>query len=130
MSKEHNDSNLGTEQINALASEIYHLLLKHKLWVDVTIYFNGMALSTEKKECGKYCYAYNSAPFILTNEDPRNHFEYVNPEHILSMSFEGPFYTVMDSMCGPVYDEFVALLESYGVHYELGNAWNLTLYKI
>lgn len=112
-----------------LAYKIYQLLLDNGVWVDVTIYFNGMALSTGFNDSGVWRYCYNGEPFVWQSADPRDSFEYVNPEHIISMSFEGPFYEVMYSMSGDLYNQFVDLLDSYGVFYELGNQWNLSLYE-
>lgn len=50
------------------------------------------------------------------------------------MSFEGPFYEVLNGYAGDygwvVEEKFSDLLKKYGVYYELGNAWNLSLYQI
>lgn len=133
MSMLRNDPEWTDDKLESLAWDIYNFLLERGMWQDVIIYFNGKALSTHKIEGGKDVFAYNEKPFILMNEDPRDYFEYVNPCHILSMSFEGPFYKVMNGcLLGDFHtrSEFSNLLESRGLYYECGNAWNLSLYKI
>ncbi len=55
-------------------------------------------------------------------------------ESVLVMTFEGPFYAVMNTFfesehLTAIYNAFDELMESLGCWYELGNAWNLTLYK-
>ena len=70
------------------------------------------------------------------NEDPRKYFEYVNFNHFISMSFEGPLNYVLnflDDFAGD-YDsereeELCKIFEKYGYYYELGNSWNLSAYK-
>ena len=67
--------------------------------------------------------------YLEHDMDPGDYFEYVNPEHILSMSFEGPIYHMFNyGEYKPVLKKFNELLEKYGLYYELGNAWNLTCY--
>lgn len=46
------------------------------------------------------------------------------------MSFEGPFYHAMNYDGGAILEKFDDLLHEYGLYYELGDAWNLSLYKI
>jgi hypothetical protein len=53
----------------------------------------------------------------------------------MSMSFEGDFYGCINftNEYGAYYDNrimksFNAILDKYGVWYELGDAWNLTCY--
>lgn len=117
-------------KIRKLAEEIREFLLDRDMWVDTAIYFNGMAFSTQDKDG----FWYNDREHLveLPNEDPHNYFEYVGP--YLSMSFEGPFYDVMNGYLGSygfkVQDKFWELLHKYGLYYELGNAWNLTVYDI
>lgn len=123
------------KQIEKMAEEIRSFLIKHELWIDVTIYFNGKAFGTGD---GKR-YAYNDPDnlIVLENENPRDYFEYVNPDHILSMSFEGPLYSCLN-MTGEyshpfekmVIKELSNIFLKYGCYYELGNSWNLTLFLI
>ena len=103
---------LTAEQIENLAKEIREFLLEHGLWQDVDIYFNGKR---------------------FTQHDPvtRTYFEYVNPDHILSMSFEGPvcemlYYGILPS----VRREFDKIFERYGLYYEFGHHWNFSCYYI
>ncbi len=123
------ETDIPAEKIEELAYRIYNLLIEEKMWVDVAIYFNGKSLSTDSKdENGKHQFRYNGEPFLKENVNPRDYFEYVGP--YLSMSFEGPFYQAMNYMGGSIINKFSRLLEEYGLYFELGNAWNLTLGKI
>ena len=106
-----------------LAKEVLQFLMDNELWTDVRIYFNGKAFCSNQGD--------------LENQDPRAYFKYVSDDDILSMSFEGDFYGCMNYHCeyGADFDnriqqEFSAILENYGVYYELGHAWNLTCYYL
>ncbi len=119
---------LTKRQIEALAKEIRQFLLDHDLWVDVTIYFNGKAFSTSDG-LGHYYYNYPEHLVVLEDEDPHDYFEYVGD--ILSMSFEGAFYEIINhyraAISNRIMEEFDAVLEKCGLYYELGDPWNLTL---
>lgn len=77
------------------------------MWQDVNIYFNGKRFTTRDRETGKY--HYNDREHLIEEEDqdPRNYFEYVNPNHILSMSFEGPVCEML------YYDEYPAIRKGF-----------------
>lgn len=124
-------SRLTPEQIEQLAIEIRTFLLESGLWQDVDIYFNGKRFGTYDRSDGKFYY--NDPEHLVVEEgmDPRTCFEYANPDHILSMSFEGPacemlYYGAMPS----VKREFDKIFEKYGLYYEFGNHWNLSCYYI
>ena len=114
-----------------LAMDIVRWCKKNSCWLDVIIYFDGKALSssaewgTDKgKPIGKDLYEYE-------NKDPRDYFEYVREPNILSMSFEGDLYYIINGyMGGTLMDDFMSLFEQYDLYFELGNAWNLTAYKL
>ena len=111
--------------VEDLAFEIRQLLLKHNMWIDVRIYFNGKAMSTDNGR-GKYAYNDKSQFFILEDQNPRLYTRYAGD--ILTMTFEGPFYDVLNYFEDPeVYEEFVELLRKYELYHELGEAWNLTV---
>ena len=125
---------LTEEKIEELATEILDFLIEHEMWTDVNIYFNGKCWTTHNKETGKY--HYNDKENVYEHEaDPRTYFEYVRNPNILSMSFEGTFYEVMNSYldlsyCWKLQEQFSKILEKYGLYYELGYAWSLTCYEI
>mgnify|MGYP004558217129 FL=1 len=113
-------------EIEKLAYEIRNFLLRKKLWMDVTIYFNGKAISTDDRD-GHHAYNDPAKVFVLENQDPKKYFEYAGG--VLSMSFDGELYEVLNYCTRPnVVDDFWKLLEKHGLHYELGNAWNLSVY--
>ena len=106
---------LTAEQIENLAKEIREFLLEHGLWQDVDIYFNGKRFTQHDPVTGKYYYNDREHLIEEENQDPRTYFEYVNPDHILSMSFEGPvcemlYYGILPS----VRREFDKIFERYG----------------
>ena len=129
-----NDNDWPAARCAELANRIYEFLMKHNMWIDVTIYYNYSSMMSCGEVNGEWRCAYNEAPIIVEGQDPHDYFEYVNPNHILSMSFEGPFYACMNGDAGDygwyISQEFDELLAEYDLYYELGNGWNLTLYKI
>ena len=122
---------LTKKQREELATEIFNWLVDHELWIDTHIYFNGKRWGTSNKDNTDFCY--NERRYFEEEAEPKDYFEYVREPNILSMSFEGALYDVLN---GYVYgwvkleEEFSKILEKYGLFYELGNAWNLSCYEI
>ena len=119
------------KQIEQLAKDIHEWLVNHEMWVDVNIYFNNKCWSTSNKEHTKFCY--NENKYFEYEADPKNYFEYVAEPNILSMSFDGTLYDVLNRYCyrwTKLESEFNKIFEKYGLYFELGNAWNLSCYKI
>lgn len=110
--------------IERLANEIIAFLEANDIASDVSIYYNGNVVrsKTEYKGDGEYSYTWVKTE----NVDPHKYFEYAAYDHILSMSFEGGLYDVLNYSGGRKMDKFMEILEKYGLYYELGNAWNLT----
>jgi hypothetical protein len=120
---------LSESQIENLAVEIREFLLQHNIWIDTEIYFNGKRFTTRNPETKEYHYNDRENLFVEENQNPRDYFEYVAEDHILSMSFEGPVYSMIN--CYGYYgltQKFDEIFKKYGVYYEQGNAWNLTCY--
>ena len=115
-----------------LAKDIYDWCIANDLWGDNCIYFNGKAWASwdtwgyEKgKKIGEYLYEYD-------DRDPRDYFDYVNID-TLSMSFEGSLNHVLNAYVPgwvKLEKEFSDLFNQYGVYYEMGNAWNLSVFEI
>lgn len=119
------------QEIENLAVEIREFLLKNEMWVDVAVYFNGKCFSTHDKKTGKFYYNDREHLVIQENEDPRTYFEYVNPNHILSMSFEGVVCEMLYyGMFQETKKKFDKIFEKYGLYYEFGNHWNFSCYYI
>ena len=122
---------LSEKKIEKLAVEIRTFLLEHDMWIDTSIYFNGKCFSTYDSKTDRCFYNDPNNLIVRENEDPRDYFEYVNPEHILSMSFEG-------SVCKMLYygeyprlkKKFNKIFEKYGLYYEFGDHWNFSCYYI
>lgn len=124
------------------ADEIIDWALKHGLWYDCGLYVNGKIYRSHK-EYGDVLYKEYTDPVLEETyrvwqgeRDPWTNFEYVNPNHFISMYFEGPLNHVLnflDDFAGD-YDsereeELCKIFEKYGYYYELGNSWNLSAYK-
>lgn len=122
---------LTKKQIKELATEIFNWLNDNEMWVDTQIYFDGKCWSTSNKEHTEFCY--NERKYFEYEAEPKHYFEYVREPNILSMSFEGDLYDVLN---GYAYGwtrleaEFRKIFEKYGLYFELGNAWNLSCYEI
>ena len=100
------------------------------MWVDVAIYFNGKCWSTSNQNNTEFCY--NEKRYFEYKDDPNRYFEYVRDPNILSMSFEGELYSVLNGYVPgwtKLEEEFQSIFDKYGVYYELGNAWNLTCFN-
>lgn len=122
---------LTEQEIENLAVEIREFLLEREMWVDVDIYFNGKCFTTHDKESGKFYYNDREHLVARENEDPRTYFEYVNPDHILSMSFEGDLCEMLYyGMYPTTRKRFDAIFERYGLYYEFGHHWNFSCYYV
>jgi len=133
--EEPEDMPLTEQQREQLAIEIREFLLKNDLWIDITIYFNGKAFSTSDGDNFYYNDRYHLV--VEENKNPRDYFSYVRKPNILSMSFEGAFYSCLNynnergaKFDDMIQEEFGKILSKYGLYYELGNAWNLSCYEV
>lgn len=114
--------------IEELVTEIEEFLRKNELLSDVCIYFNN-------KRRHWYTKWYSEDMEVVCEElediSPLDYFEYANPKHILSMSFEGSFYDVMNGWSSrdfKLQEKFQKILDKYSVYYELGSSWNLSCF--
>ena len=112
---------LSSKKIEALANEIRDWLIKNEMWVDTRIYFNNKAYTSLKH--------YNNPDNLIVIEDinPKDYIDYCGD--YLTMSFEGPLYDVLNYTNGKLKAEFDSIFDKYGLYYELGNAWNLSVYE-
>lgn len=86
-----NIAKLTESQIEELAKEIRAFLLDNDMWQDVCIYFNGKRFTQRDPETEKYYYNDREHLFEEDGQNPEDYFEYVNPNHILSMSLKDLF---------------------------------------
>jgi len=104
-----------------MADAIKKWMLKNNVAGDTRIYFNGKCYSSVG-------YGKDAKYETLQNMKASNYFDYANDDTV-AISFEGAFYDVMNYSMGKIRDSFDKLIESFGYYYELGNAWNLSLYR-
>ena len=112
--------------IEELAMEIAAFLEKNCMANSTSIYFNNkvMRCKDDFDENDNYVVSWTTTE----NVNPHDYFEYCAYDHIISMSFEGPLYDVLNYTFGRKEEEFVAIFDKYGLYYEFGNAWNLSAY--
>lgn len=111
------------KDIERLGKKLVAICKKNK-WTDVCVYFNNKRLAINDDYVdGKF------AVKTKTLEEccPFDYFKWANPQHILSMSFEGYLYDKINYGKG-MPESFRKLFAEYDVYWEQGNAWNLTLY--
>lgn len=114
------------KDIEDMAMEVVQFLKQNDMANDVCIYYNNKRWSTlyTKLDTGEWSYQ----EVIQDNMNPFDYFEYANDKHILSMSFEGTLYDLLNYYAGRLYDEFAEIFNKRGLYYEFGNAWNLSVY--
>ena len=131
------DHNMGTDEVEqmskyeSLARDIYKWCTKKNLWGDTCIYFDGKAWASWDEWHGVKGKPIAEALYEYDNKDPKRYFEYANP-NTLSMSFEGGLYYVLNAYVSgwvKLEDSFRKLFEKYDCYYELGHAWNLSVYE-
>lgn len=106
---------LTQNQITRMANEIYRYLHVYNMMDGVCIYYNNKRIMER-----------NEQKIVEDNINPLDYFEYAAKHHILSMSFEGKLYCHINY--GDGCPKLNAIFDKYGVYYELGNAWNLTVF--
>lgn len=113
---------MGRSKLENLAYNISLLLTEHGCHGDVAIYFEGKRLTTlDSSNYGKWV--------LQDGFKASDYTDYANDDTI-TMTFEGEFYHTMNYGDHPtLLDKFASLLADNGYWYELGNAWNLALYK-
>lgn len=119
--------------IERLAEEIKQFLKDHYIANAVSIYYNGAVYRSDAvwkfdedpDKDDEYVVVWNKTEGVYPNQ----YFGYVNPKHILSMSFEGGLYNLLNNG-SKLEDSFYDIFEKYGLYFELGHSWNLTAYPI
>lgn len=120
-----NHPNWSAERVDALANDVIDFLANNELWLDVVLYYNGRRVRLTHDAAGAVVRK------VEEDVDPRDYFEYVSVPHIMSMSFEGGLYEVLNGYYGAqLEDAFYNLLRKHGCYAELGNAWNLSCYEV
>ena len=114
------------------AKEIIDFLLRHKLWIDTFIYVGDKRFGCYDGKDYHYGNTWDCV-FIEDNKRAKDFFDWTGD--FLSMSFEGGLYDVLNyGFENPSYykieEEFNEICKKYNKFYELGNAWNLSLYDL
>lgn len=126
------ENNVAFSKYKLLAIDIYEWCVKHELWGDNIIYFDGIAWSNSKTWRGEEGKKIAENLYEYEDRNPSDYFEYANPE-TLSMSFEGDLNHILNGYIRGwvrLEDQFRKLFEKYGLYYELGHSWNLSAYEI
>jgi hypothetical protein len=119
-------------KVELLAHDIYDFCQKNDLWGDNCIYFNGIALASWPEWAGVKGEPVMKDLYLYNDKDPKDYFQYVREPNILSMSFEGPLNHVLNAYVhgwSQLEAKFMKIFKKYGYYYEMGNSWNLTVYK-
>ena len=113
-----------------IAKAIYDWCIENEMWQYVSIYFDGKAWSSYKRWGGEDGRRIGDRLFEYEDKNPLDYFEHAHPD-TLSMSFEGELYDMLNyGWFAEELESFSKLINGFGYYYELGNAWNLSLYKI
>jgi len=115
--------------IEELANEIIEFLDRTGLNTDVSIYYNNNVVRAKSDyDAENDTFTHSWVKYYGVN--PHDYFEYCAYDHILSMSFEGALYELLNYTYGRREEEFNAIFEKYGLYYEFGHSWNLSAYLI
>ena len=114
------------------AFEIINFLIRHQMWQDTCIY-----VGTKRYTChdGEH-YRYGNTWDCVFREDDKRAEDYVEyTSDFLTMTFEGPFYDVINYGLSPKYcdslmDEFHDIISKYHKYEELGYNWSLSLHDM
>ena len=118
--------------METLAREIYDWCIFKNLWEDNCIYFNGKAWASWKSWAGVKGRKIDDRLYEYEDKNPKDYFEYANPD-TLSMSFEGALNHVLNAYIpgwAVLEEEFSEIFKRHGYYYEMGHAWNLSVYEI
>lgn len=115
--------------IEKMANEIYDKMVE-KGDSDFSIYFNGKRMKHLVEWDREKCEFIDKGKMIENDIDPHEYFEYAAYNHIFSMSFEGNLYEFINyyDLEGPKWLQ--KIFKKYGVYFELGEAWNFTVYPV
>lgn len=130
--------------IEKMAFGVMRYLIDKELFEDVRIYYHKgktwYALQNRKPDdklnSTQIDHSHGKSNYMvykITDIDPHDYFEY-NGDY-LSMSFEGPLYECLNHTIFPfasdhINDHLRNYFSHYGLYFELGNQWNLSLYDI
>lgn len=106
-----------------IALAIRDFLIKNDLAGDLCrIYYDGKRISFV-----------DGKPIVEEGIKASSFFKYA-VDSTVCMTFEGPFYTILNypstSYEYKMYRDFESLLDNYGCYFELGNAWNLNVVQL
>ena len=126
------ENNTGFSKYKLLAIDIYEWCVKHDLWGDNIIYFDGKAWSSNAMWSGVKGKKIDDGLYEYEDKNPCDYMEYANSK-TLSMSFEGGLNHVLNAYVRgwiKLEEQFSKLFEKYGLYYEMGYAWSLSAYEI
>lgn len=120
---------LTKEMIEELGNKVVDICINNG-YDYTSVYFNGKRVHIGHVEMNLDGddLTFSAKPEITEDCHPGDYFEYFNHNHILSMSFEGYLYDLLYE--GNHSKALDKVFEEYGVTYEIGNYWNLSVYPV
>lgn len=108
------------QQIEHLAAEIIDYCKRHH-FSDMIVYYNGKRIFID----------YDG----ITKTEPADVHDYLEyAGDILSISFEGAMYDIFNYSFGErsvrYINEFDNIIGKFGLYFEQGHAWNLSLFEV
>lgn len=128
---------LTDETIKDMAMRLMRYLSDRDLFYDAVLYYHydGQWVSCHSNVFGNTSDLVHKTETVngktyewweRQDDEPSRYFEWNGD--ILSMSFEGPLYHALNTHYTE--NEYLRnFFSHYGLHFELGNAWNFTLYS-
>lgn len=121
-----------------IATEIMYFLVATEAMNACCIYFNGKCYCEGTPHNGRYPvldkqaiqskYGVEYTIYTVGDINPKDYFEFTSD--IVSISTEGLLYDILNyDECPDILDGFNAILDKYGLYYEMGNSWNFGLYE-
>ena len=127
---------LNSRTIKSMAHELIRHIISLDLFHDTVIYYrsDGRWIScSSNRDSNRYTVEHKFQGKTYTwyerkDDDPNDYFEYNG--HILSASFEGPLcHSINSEIDSNMRTQLNNFFSHYGLYYELGNQWNLSLYE-
>lgn len=132
------------KNIENMAYRLMRYLVSQELFADSRIYFKkkdtwcAMQLNEPQTTPNSEKIVHNNGNksyelWLIKDINPNDYFEWNGD--VLSMSFEGPLYHILNmtewlDKHSYVREQLRNFFSTYGLYYELGDAWNFSVYNV